>query len=79
MDYFFKYNSLMRAEVYDIDNLNGDVTDQRLIGCVVFSTHALVTSPDGTLLAPLVKVSHCTALNLASTIELKISATRASC
>lgn len=55
MDYFFKYNSLMRAEVYDIDNLNGDVTDQRLIGSVMFSTHALVTSPDGTLSAPLVK------------------------
>ena len=53
MDYFFKYNSLFRAEVYDTGN--GDVSGQRLIGCVIFSSHALVTSPGGTLSAPLTK------------------------
>lgn len=53
MDYFFKYNSLFRAEVYDTGN--GDVSGQRLIGSVVFSSHALVTSPGGTLSAPLTK------------------------
>jgi len=51
MDYFFKYNSLLRAEVYDRDNSGR----QRLIGSVVFSSHALVTSPSGTLSAPLTK------------------------
>jgi hypothetical protein len=53
MDYFFKYNSLLRAEVYDRDNSGR----QRLIGSVVFSSHALVTSPSGTLSAPLTKAS----------------------
>ncbi|KAI8580238.1 hypothetical protein K450DRAFT_49878 [Umbelopsis ramanniana AG] len=55
MDYFFKYNSLMRADVYDTDNGAGDLSNQRLIGCVIFSSHALVTSPGGTLSAPLTK------------------------
>lgn len=57
MDYFFKYNSLMRADVYDTDNGAGDLSNQRLIGCVIFSSHALVTSPGGTLSAPLTKVT----------------------